>query len=201
LINKIAVIVTIVLLLFICIGTVKASEVAGDIIVESVLNQPELWLIEGNNFLHYPTEEEANLAEKMNSSFDRKQAADLIIYISSPTSVMVSNPYTYHFTDEQDAKIWAAYKTYAENYIAKNIKKKGINKNTSPILAVPIEAKVSKDGLVEIKTKPKKVIEREQNNKGIVLMIVIFFLGIETFFLVGLFTSKNFRKIIFRNNG
>lgn len=198
--------VAIIILLLLFVGNVKGeeTEMQGEILVASIQHEPELWLIHGKSFYHFPDVETRIKASKLQSTWDIEELSNLKIYIGNPSSIKVTEPYTYHFSPSQQIKIWKEYKKFADSYI-KKIMKKDIseqNKHTSPILAVPTEAKVSKDGLIEIKTDPKKVIEREQNdNKGFVLGVVLFILVIEAAFIISLFVSKDFRKSVFKDVG
>jgi len=214
LINRIALIILGALLIFLLISNAEGAELdntkhekTASLIIQSMMQEPDKWIADEYIMYYYKDKEALKIARETEP--DRKTAT-LSIWISNGVDyIAIQNPFIYKFSKKQQKQIWNTYRKWAEhqfvtkdfNHITENIfDKKVQTAQTSPILAIPV--KITKDVLTEIKTDPKKVIETEQNNnKGIVLLIVLFILGIETFFITGLFTSKDFRKIIFRNNG
>lgn len=214
-INKIAVIVAIILFLFIFIGNVKGEEIGNIkhektalLVIQSMMQEPDKWLADEYRMYYYKDKEALKFARKTEP---KKTTATLAIWIANGVDhIEIQKPFKYKFSKEHQKQIWNVYQRWAEHqFVSKDFKhltksifdKKVQAAQIPPTFKVPIKEE-AKDVLIEIKTKPKKVIEREQNNKGIVLMVAIFILvGIETFFLIGLFISKNFRQSVFRDNG
>jgi len=194
---------SILLLLLLIVAVVKAGGGAqGKILVESIKHQPELWLINGNHFYHFKDRDTQIKASKLTSSWDIEELSDLKIYVSSKDHVKVTDPYSYRFSNEEQAIIWEAYNDFADKYISSVIRKEPIIKNTSPRFAVPI--KENKDGLIKIETPIVKVSEVEQNTislyrAGLLMGWILILLFVAVAFICALFLSKGFRESVFKN--